>query len=52
MNAIYWYKEHEQMLKSVADIVKTTPEETSLRVSNLVDELKNTQRELKSVKEK
>ncbi len=52
MEAISWYKEQEKILKSVADIVKTTPEETSLRVSNLIDELKNTQKELKSFKEK
>lgn len=50
--AISWYKEQERTLKEVSAIVKSTPEDLPSKVTNLVDELKNLQKELNSIKEK
>ena len=50
--ALSWYKEKESILKEVSGIVKSTPEDTPSRVTYLVEEVKNLQKELGSIKEK
>lgn len=50
--AISWYKEQERILKEVSGLLKSNPEETPCRVTNLMEELKNLQKELNSIKEK
>ncbi|ANW98752.1 alanine--tRNA ligase [Thermoclostridium stercorarium subsp. thermolacticum DSM 2910] len=50
--AISWYKNKERTLRKVAEIVKSTPDDTPFKVNNLVEEIKNLQKELNSIKDK
>jgi len=50
--AISWYKEKERTLRKVSEIIKSNPDDVPAKVAQLVDEMKNIQRELASVKEK
>lgn len=50
--AISWYKNKERTLRKVAEIVKSTPDDTPSKVNNLVEEIKNLQKELNSIKDK
>jgi len=50
--AISWYKEKERTLRKVSEIVKSTSEDAPVKVAHLVEEVKNLQKELNSVKEK
>ncbi len=50
--AISWYKEREMLLKEAAEAVKSTPEDVAAKILHLADELKNTRKELETVKEK
>ncbi|NLX76598.1 MAG: alanine--tRNA ligase [Clostridiaceae bacterium] len=50
--ALSWYKEKESILKEVAEIVKSSPEDAPSKVAHMAEELKNLQKELNSLKEK
>lgn len=52
MGAISWYKEQENTLRKVSEILKSTPEEAPSKAANMAEELKALQKELNSLKEK
>ncbi|MBF8984814.1 alanine--tRNA ligase [Lutibacter sp. B2] len=50
--AYKYVKEQEMQIMQIAKVLKTNPKEIVLRVENIVDELKNTQREVEKLKNK
>lgn len=50
--AIEWYREREKLLNEASLAAKTTPEEISSKIAEMLDELKKTRKELEEIKAK